>query len=156
MNTEIKTRPSGDYVHGLFLQEPARRLRLSSDMLLVVKWIVDHIENDDLDYRGDGYGGRFFIVDYSNILHDLPILTINRRTLQKKWVAELVTKNVLARMPIHEGIGTCTGIALGCVCRELLPADKMTNRIQEAITSQIKPSQYPNMTHTDKTGVTHE
>lgn len=95
-------------VHG-FYQPQAVELGLNHDDLLVLRWFVDCIGTGRMPAVNLD-GEDFYLVDFSVMLADLPVLNITQQTLRRSRFRNLCRSGILTRATVN---GTLTFFACG-------------------------------------------
>lgn len=94
-----------------FSQKKAIEYNLSSDDLLVLRWIIDFSNTNKMKtiYEGNRV---YYWINYATILEELPILNIGKDRLKRKIFNKLCEANVLIHKHIKQG-GSFSYYAIG-------------------------------------------
>lgn len=108
-------------VHG-FSQSKAIEYELNNDDLLLLRWFVDFIGTNRLDFVIIGDDIYYWVV-YDKLLEDLPILNVSKERIKKKHFNKLCEKGILKHKHVKEG-GSYSYYAIGDNYLSLIAEDE--------------------------------
>lgn len=108
-------------VHG-FSQSKAIEYDLTNDDLLLLRWFVDFIGTNRLEFIVDNDDIYYWIV-YDKLLQDLPILKISKDRIKRKHFDKLCEKGILKHKHVKDG-GSYSYYAIGNNYLSLIAEDE--------------------------------
>ncbi len=126
-----------------FSQRRALELGLTSEDLLILRWIIDFIGISGMkEFQHDGK--TYYWIDYTHLLNDLPILNIKKRALANR-LSYMVKLHVLDFHLAKNREGTysayCKGNAYESLIREVLPVASETTPVASETTAGLSVEQ---------------